>query len=216
MSVSVDDSNRVACTDCHSPTPHKDERLNNHVSTVACPSSHIPRMAVEAATKMAWDWSTAGRDPPPGTDPHLYSKKKGSFVFARKVPPQYYWYNGTADRYLLGDKIDPEKVTRINYPRGGAADPRARIWPFKVHRGKQPYDLVNRYLLVPKTVGKGGFWEEFNWDKSLRLGSKASGLVYSGKYGFAAPEMYWPLSHPTAERRSPGAALGAIRTRRRP
>jgi octaheme c-type cytochrome (tetrathionate reductase family) len=198
MSVSVDDNNRVACTDCHSPTPHEDERLNYHVSAVACQSCHIPRMAVEAATKMAWDWSTAGHDPPPGTDPHLYSKKRGSFVFARNVPPEYYWYNGTADRYLLGDKIDPEKVTRINYPRGSAADPRARIWPFKVHRGKQPYDVMNRYLLVPKTVGPGGFWEEFNWDKALRLGSEASGLKYSGQYGFAATEMYWPLSHMVA------------------
>ncbi|MGC8641488.1 MAG: tetrathionate reductase family octaheme c-type cytochrome, partial [Isosphaeraceae bacterium] len=30
MSVSVDDSNRVACTDCHSEKPHHEERLDNH------------------------------------------------------------------------------------------------------------------------------------------------------------------------------------------
>jgi octaheme c-type cytochrome (tetrathionate reductase family) len=200
MSVSVEDSNRVACTDCHISAPHKDERLNGHVQTVACQSCHIPRMAVEAATKMAWDWSTAGHDPTPGSDPHLYSKKRGSFEFARNVPPEYYWYNGKADRYLLGDKIDPNKTTRINYPRGSAADPTARIWPFKVHRGKQPYDVVHRYFLVPKTVGEGGFWEEFNWDKALRLGAKASGMDYSGQYGFAPSEMYWPLSHMVAKK----------------
>ncbi len=198
MSVSVDDRNRVACTDCHAAAPHQDDRLNNHVRTVACQSCHIPRMAVEAATKMAWDWSTAGHDPPPGVDPHLYSKKRGSFEFARNVAPEYYWYNGTADRYLLGDKIDPKKPTRINYPRGNAADPTARIWPFKVHRGKQPYDVVHRYFLVPKTVGEGGFWEQFNWDKALRLGAEASGIEYSGQYGFAPSEMYWPLSHMVA------------------
>jgi octaheme c-type cytochrome (tetrathionate reductase family) len=200
MSVSVEDANRVACTDCHSPAPHRDERLNGHTKTVACQSCHIPKMAVEAATKMSWDWSTAGRDPPPGTDPHLYSKTKGTFTFARDVPPEYFWYNGTADRYLLGDKIDPEKVTRINYPRGSAADAAARIWPFKVHRGKQPYDVVHRYLLVPKTSGPGGFWQDFDWDKALRLGEGPSGLAYSGRYGFAATAMYWPLSHMVAAR----------------
>ena len=77
MSVSVDDSNRVACTDCHSQTPHREERLDSHTKTVACQTCHIPKMAVEAATKMAWDWSTAGHDPPPGSDPRLYSKKQG-------------------------------------------------------------------------------------------------------------------------------------------
>ena len=38
---------------------------------------------------------------------------------------------------------------------------------------KQPYDAENKYLLVPKTYGEGGYWKEFNWDKSLsaRLGN---------------------------------------------
>ncbi len=198
MSVSVDDTNRVSCVDCHASAPHKDDRLNNHIKTVACQTCHIPRMAIEAATKMSWDWSVAGHDPEPGTDPHLYSKKRGAFTFARNVAPEYYWYNGSADRYLTGDPIDPSQTTRINYPRGNSRDPRARIWPFKVHRGKQPYDQKNKYLLVPRTEGKEGFWDEFNWDKALRLGSEATGLAYSGQYGFAATEMYWPLSHMVA------------------
>jgi hypothetical protein len=136
MSVSVDDRNRVACTDCHSEAPHRQERLDSHTRTVACQTCHIPRMAVEAATKMAWDWSTAGGEAPAGLDPRLYSKTRGTFQFAKDVAPEYYWYNGTAERYLMGDKIDPGRVTRINFPLGGARDPRARIWPFKVHRGK--------------------------------------------------------------------------------
>jgi octaheme c-type cytochrome (tetrathionate reductase family) len=225
MSVSVDDSNRVACTDCHSQTPHREERLDNHTKTVACQTCHIPKMAIEAATQMAWDWSTAGHGPPPGIDPsfysktaatvhclvgpqdahgvidsRLYSKTRGSFVYAKDVIPEYYWYNGTADRNLLGDKIDPEKITRINYPRGSAPDPRARIWPFKVHRGKQPYDTVNKHLLTPRTSGQGGYWTTFNWDQSFRLGSEDTGLAYSGKFDFAATEMYWPLSHMVATR----------------
>lgn len=200
MSVSVDDRDRVSCTDCHSEAPHRQERLDNHTKTVACQTCHIPKMAVEAATKMAWDWSTAGHDAPAGIDSRLYSKTRGSFTYAKDVTPEYYWYNGTAERYLLGDKIHPEQVTRINFPRGGARDPRARIWPFKVHRAKQPYDVVNGHLLTPRTSGHDGFWTSFNWDQALRLGAGDVGLSYSGKFDFAATEMYWPLSHMVAPR----------------
>lgn len=198
MSVSVDDTNRVSCTDCHAERPHGNERLDAHTRAVACQTCHIPKMAVEAPTKMSWDWSTAGRDPGPGDDPNLYSKKRGTFVLARDVTPEYHWYNGTAERYLLGDRIDPEQITRMNRPLGGPRDPRAKIWPFKVHRAKQPFDRENRYLLVPRTSGHGGFWTTFDWGDALRLGSKDTGLAYSGKHGFAGTEMYWPLSHMVA------------------
>jgi len=197
MSVSLENNNRVQCTDCHSEKPHGEERLDAHTQAVACQTCHIPRMAIEAATKMSWDWSTAGQDLP-NQDPHLYNKKKGSFTFARNVAPEYYWYNGNAERYLLGDKIDPSRATNLNLPLGGIGDPRAKIWPFKVHRGKQIYDQQHRYLLVPKTYGEGGYWNDFDWDKALRLGSEATGLAYSGKYGFAPTVMYWPLSHMVA------------------
>jgi hypothetical protein len=99
------------------------------------------------------------------------------------------------DRYLLADRIRPEPPTPLNPPRGSIHAREARIWPFKVHRAVQVYDTVHDYLLVPKTVGAGGYWTDFNWDEALRLGSKASGLAYSGKYGFTQTEMFWPLTH---------------------
>ena len=86
----------------------------------------------------------------------------------------------------------------MNPPDGDINDPTAKIWPFKVHRAKQPYDAVNNYLLQPKTVGEGGFWTDFDWDQALRLGSEVVGLDYSGEYGFAETEMYWPISHMVA------------------
>ena len=101
-------------------------------------------------------------------------------------------------RYLLGDPIDPTQVTALNPPRGGLDDPRARIWPFKIHRAKQPYDTKNAYLLAPVTGGEGGYWTTFDWQTTFRLGEQASHLPYSGSYGFAATEMYWPLSHMVA------------------
>ena len=83
----------------------------------------------------------------------------------------------------------------MNRPLGDASDPRARIWPFKVHRGKQPYDTEHRTLLVPRTSGHGGYWTTFDWPSALRLGSEDTGLPFSGPFDFAATEMYWPLSH---------------------
>jgi octaheme c-type cytochrome (tetrathionate reductase family) len=196
ISVSLDNENQIYCTDCHSEALHEDERINNHVQSVACQTCHIPAGAVKDPTKMYWDWSTAGQDLP--EDPHTYLKIKGSFVYEGDFVPEYYWYSGIKDRYLLGDEINPEVPTVMNPPDGDINDSQAKIWPFKVHRAKQPYDTVNKYLLQPKTVGEGGFWTEFDWDQALRLGSEVVGLDYSGEYDFAETEMYWPISHMVA------------------
>jgi octaheme c-type cytochrome (tetrathionate reductase family) len=193
ISVSLDDENQIYCTDCHEPDLHEDERINSHVQTVACQTCHIPAGAVRDPTKMYWDWSTAGQDRE--EDPHEYLKIKGSFVYEGDFVPEYYWYDGIKDRYLLGDVIDPAQPTVMNPPAGDIQDPEAKIWPFKVHRAKQPYDTVNNYLLQPKTVGEGGFWTDFDWDQALRLGSEVVGMDYSGQYGFAETEMYWPITH---------------------
>ena len=142
---------------------------------------------------MDWDWSTAGQDIP--EDPHEYLKIKGSFVYERNFMPDYAWYNGNADRYLLGDEMDPNEVTLLNQPLGSIDDPTAKIWPFKIHTAKQIYDTENNILLQPKTVGEGGYWTEFDWDLAAELGSEAAGLDYSGKYGFADTEMYWAMTH---------------------
>lgn len=196
ISVSVENSNQIYCTDCHTEYLHDDQRLNDHVDTVACQTCHIPQGAVREATKMEWDWSTAGQDYP--EDPHVYLKIKGSFVYEEDFVPEYTWYNGFANRYILGDEMDPTQTTVLNPPSGDRRDPDAKIWPFKVHRAKQPYDTVYNILLQPKTVGEGGFWTEFDWDQALRLGSEVAGIEYSGEYGFAETEMYWPTTHMVA------------------
>jgi hypothetical protein len=196
VSVSVDNTHRVNCTDCHAERPHGDERLDGHTTAVACQTCHIPEVALREATKVHWDWSAAGQDLP--EDAHEYLKKKGRFVYERNLRPEYHWFDGTVDRYLLGDKIREGAPTPLNPPRGSIQDPDAKIWPFKVHRAVQIYDTVNRYLLVPKTVGTGGYWTDFDWDEAARLGSKVTGLAYSGKFGFADTEMFWPLTHMVA------------------
>jgi octaheme c-type cytochrome (tetrathionate reductase family) len=198
FSVSVEDAHGVGCTDCHPKPEHKDARLNAHLRSVACQTCHIPSYAGQLPTKAYWDWSKAG-DPTRKDDPHSYLKIKGEFVYEQDALPVYTWFNGSVGRYLLGDRIeDPAKPTVLNPPMGGIADAKAKIWPFKVHRAKQPYDAGNRYLFPPVTAGKGGYWTEFNWDKAFQLGAVASKIAYSGKVGFAETEMYWPLSHMVA------------------
>jgi len=193
ISVSATDANRFDCTSCHSEDVHEDERLNAHLDTVACQTCHIPEGALRDATKMDWDWSTAGQDLP--EDPHEYLKIKGSFVYERNFMPDYAWYNGNADRYLLGDEIDPTEVTVLSQPLGDISDPTAKIWPFKIHNARQIYDTQYNILLQPKTVGEGGYWTEFDWDLAAQLGAEASGLDYSGEYGFTETQMYWTLTH---------------------
>lgn len=196
LTVSVDNANQIACTDCHNgEIVHEDERITEHIDDVACQTCHIPAGATRDATKMHWDWSTAGRDDIP-EDEHEYLRIKGSFVYARDFIPEYYWSNGTLEyRYLFGDTIDPEVPTVLNMPDGDINDPEAVIWPFKIHRANQPYDAIHNYLLQPKTVGEGGYWTDFDWDQAFILGSEATGLAYSGEYGFAPTEMYWSVTH---------------------
>lgn len=196
ISVSLEISNQVSCVDCHSEKLHEDDRINAHTEAVACQTCHIPTGAVRDPTKMFWDWSTAGLDRP--EDPHEYLKIKGSFVYEEDFIPEYYWYSGIADRYLIGDVIDPTTPTFMNPIAGDINDPQALIMPFKVHRALQPYDSVNNYLLQPKTYGASGFWEEFDWDQALQLGSEVVNLDYSGEYDFAETWMFWSISHMVA------------------
>ncbi len=56
------------------------------------------------------------------------------------MTPEYSWFDGVAAQYVMGDKMNPDGVTKLNHPQGNRKDPRAKIYPFKVMRGKQVYD----------------------------------------------------------------------------
>ncbi|PLX85662.1 MAG: cytochrome C [Desulfuromonas sp.] len=199
MVVSPGGTDHIGCDKCHGADPHKESRLNTHAGSLACQSCHIPHFAKEIPTKLSWDWSTAGRDIDPTPIDKLgkatYSKKKGDFSWGKKVVPTYRWYNGTAGAYLTGDTMDPSKVTPLAYPNGDKQDKAAKIYPFKTHSGKQIYDTKNNIFITPKLFGKEGYWKTLDWDKSARLGMEASGLPYSGSYGFAPSIMYWRINH---------------------
>jgi hypothetical protein len=143
---------------------------------------------------MTWDWSKAG-DSTRKDNPHEYLKIKGEFHYDEEVVPTYAWYNGKMERYIVGDKLDAETEHNINHPIGSRRDPNSKIWPFKVHHAKQPYDLVNNILIPPLTSGEGGYWTKFNWAFALQKGAELNNLPYSGKFGFTDTKMYWPITH---------------------
>ncbi|MCW9025201.1 MAG: tetrathionate reductase family octaheme c-type cytochrome [Gammaproteobacteria bacterium] len=206
------DRNPSTCQACHSDTPHKETsspKLNEHTDKLACQTCHIPAFARgPLETKMTWDWSTAGKLDENGkririkgsTGRDLYDSKKGNFTYERYVIPEYVWFNGTVKFTLFGEKVEDRSLVKINDFQGDAKDPDARIWPVKVFRGKQPYDLGNETLGVFHTAGKddSAFWGNYDWDKSMAFGMKAMGVEYSGKMEFVNTEMSWPITHMVA------------------
>ena len=191
----IDPQEQVSCEQCHVDQKHEDERINTHLASVACQTCHIPAIALEDPTKVTWDWSQAGQEG--RVDDHFtYLKIKGEFVYEKNYKPTYLWFNGNNEyRYILGDKISTNGPTYINKPAGDIKDETAKIFPFKLHIAKQPYDTVNNYLLQPVTSGKGGFWTTFDWNSAFELAAPITGLDYSGEYGFTETYMYWPTTH---------------------
>lgn len=188
---------RFDCAQCHQGPPHRDQRLNEHTARIACQTCHIPAFARKMPTKMTWDWSQAG-DSKREESAHEYLKIKGSFTYEENVVPEYAWYNGKMDRYVVGDKITSTVDQAINQPLGSRQDPKAKIWPFKIHRAKQPFDPINQIIIPPLTSGEGGFWTKFDWALAVKKGAEASHLPYSGQYDFLPTHMYWPITHMTA------------------
>ncbi len=207
-SVSSVNVNRAACEDCHTGTPHFDELLNRHNAKVSCQACHIPTYAKANPTKMEWNWSEAGklRNGEPyrefnSDSTREYLSLKGSFLWAKNVKPDYLWFNGTADHYLLGDTIR-EVPVKMNTLFGSHDDRDSRIFPVKINTGDQIYDKVYKTLIQPKLFslnkGDSAYWKDFDWNTASAAGMKRVALPYSGEYDFVETIMYWPINHMVA------------------
>jgi len=197
MAVNTEMANKeIECLTCHEMPLHVNADLDKHSKKIACQTCHIPTYAKGKPTKVNWDWSQAGMKKDVPKDKYgkpTFNKKKGSFVWGKDIKPAYLWYNGGVERYLIGDKINENGITRLNYPQGSIDDEKSKIYPFKVHSGKQLSDAENKYLLIPKLFG--GYWKHFDWNKAAEDGMNGTGYAYSGKYEFVETEMYWRVSH---------------------
>jgi octaheme c-type cytochrome (tetrathionate reductase family) len=215
-----DHTDKVACQTCHIPllAPAKPTKMWWDWSQAG---------RLNAAGKPIVDKAkaTSGTAFQPDGAPAVvvYDGMKGSFLWAWKAQPEYAWFNNHLRQTVQGDRIDDtlsgtqsgatrgafdhfdlsKPVVRINELEGGYGDPRARIWPVKIHRGIQPYDPVNKLLVVPKLFPNGtdadsAYWKSFQWPQANRAGMQSAGLPYSGRHEWIQSMMYWPLSHMVA------------------
>ena len=202
---------KITCESCHTATPHKtNAKANDHTDKVACQSCHIPTFARVNPTKMWWDWSTAGKkkNGKPYTvkdemGKPTYMTKKGDMRWEKNVKPEYYWYNGSIKHLTVKDTIDPSGVVEMNSPEGDMTDENARIFPFKVHRGKQPYDKVNKNFVLlnlfpDNKKDTDAYWKGYDWEKSATSAMKAAGLPASGEYDFVETSYVFPTTHMVA------------------
>ena len=205
------DMSRASCESCHGMSPHKEEKINEHVDRVACQTCHIPEFARGGiATKTWWDWSTAGQLDENGKPITRYDDKghvsylstKGNFEHAENTMPEYRWFNGVVEYTLQDEKLDianpPIQINRIS---GSADQADSRIWPFKIMHGKQPYDQVHQTLLVTHVFSPdddSALWTNFDWAKALKAGTERAGQPYSGEFDFIETQMYWPIAHMVA------------------
>lgn len=209
----ADESNPATCQACHGQTPHKDKnaaKLNNHTNKLACQTCHIPAFARgEIATKMFWDWSTAGKRGPDGKplvikneEGHaIYMGIKGDFVYKENVKPDYIWFNGDVKYTLRDEKVDKaNQPIYINKFMGSPADGKSMIWPVKTFKGKQAFDPENKTLVVTHLAGADdtAFWTNLNWEKAIETGMKTAGMPFSGKVDFIETISQWPITHMVA------------------
>lgn len=212
---------RLGCADCHGEKPHNNLLMDNHVLDIACQTCHIPAFSRQQPTKMDWDWSTAGNKSKgtggvvvqkvDGVDVTVYDFMKGDFVWKSNVKPTYAWYDGGVTRLTIKDQYPAGKGTEqdpinLGGPTATKADMNAKIFPFKVMKGKQAVDPTRRLVLVPKLFGPGGFWPgipatynasvvEALWTTSLTAGARYSGQIgatesYTGR-GSGANQWDW-------------------------
>ncbi|MFP4475756.1 MAG: tetrathionate reductase family octaheme c-type cytochrome [Desulfatibacillaceae bacterium] len=210
--IDYDRISRLTCYSCHTTTPHKETtKANMHTDKVACQSCHIPEFAREHSTKMYWDWTTAGQKKPGGglivkkdeDGRPTYHTNKGDFRWEKNVQPEYYWFNGQVTYTTLRDKIDPSRPVLMTEPHGDYNDPHARIYPFKVHRGKQPYDAGNDTFVVPHLFPYGkddktAYWKIYDWQKAIEEGMEYTGLPFSGEIGYVETEYLFQTTHMVA------------------
>ncbi len=197
---------KITCVSCHSSTPHKtDSKLNDHTDVVSCQACHIPTFARVNPTMTLWDWSTAGKmkdgkpyheDGPYGKP--VYKSIKGSFEWKKNIVPQYFWFNGSLTSTTADDVIDPGQPVQVSHPVGESTDPDSRIFPFKIHRGKQPYDKVHKKLLAPLLSGKNGYWTTFDMDDAIERGNKTLDIPYSGEFDYVRTTYAFPITHMVA------------------
>jgi len=205
----------VMCENCHvgENAPHADsemgEDLTAHTETLACQTCHVPEFARGKATKMSWDWSTAGMKNDDGKPYQtkndagqvVYDSKKGEFTWEANVTPYYAWWNGQTNYLTPADTIDPSAPVMMTDYQGSRED--GKLYPFKYFTGVTPYDAGNNVMAVPNLFPSNAddtdaYWKSWDWDLALSTGMEYAGYDFSGEVGFVDTVFMWVQNHQVA------------------
>jgi hypothetical protein len=173
--------------ECHGSAPHAVKSLNRHAERVACESCHIPTFARTDPTDMARDWSKPKYNPEK-------DKYGATITLAKDVTPVYAWWNGLSAATFLGEtaRTLSDGTVAMFVPQGDRSDPKARLFPFKLHKGRLPL-LAGKEWLVPVNV------EEFFADGKLNEAVKNAALATYGvkdaTYGWRDTTRYMGIFH---------------------
>ncbi|KIX10857.1 tetrathionate reductase family octaheme c-type cytochrome [Dethiosulfatarculus sandiegensis] len=210
--IQDDQTTRITCVSCHTEKPHDaGVKANDHTDKVACQTCHIPAFARKLPTKMMWDWSTAGKMNKEGkpfakkekigpVKRPVYATKKGNFIWKMNVTPDYKWFNGSVENVMLTTPVDPARPVDLTIIEGTPNHPDSRIYPFKTHKGKTPYDAGRKRMAVPHLFGKdkNAYWKSYDWKLALAAGQEYVGLPFSGEVGFIDTNYHFQITHQVA------------------
>jgi len=153
---------RLTCDndDCHGAAPHDVLVLDRHTERVYCTTCHIPTFAKSDPTDMVRDWST----PKYHEEADKYS---ATITMGSDVEPVFAWYNGMTHAQLPGKPVVklPDGSVGMMVPDGSLDDPKAKLYAFKLHRGKMPV-LADTGWVVPIQVEE--FFADGDIDRAVR------------------------------------------------
>ncbi len=176
-----------ADADCHGSAPHKAEVLNFHAQRVYCTTCHVPVFAKQDATDMVRDWSK------PSYNAEL-DKWSATITMSKNVVPVYAWYNGTTWEQLPDQPVKrlANGAVGMMMPQGDRSDPKARIFPFKLHRAKMPV-LDGKNFIIPIVVEE--FFANGKIDEAVKHAALDMYGVKDAKYSWTDTERYMGIFH---------------------
>jgi hypothetical protein len=182
---------KVDCTNCHQATPHDNSTVNRHTARVACQTCHIPVYGKNAADSVAseatetfrtWRYSEAAAPPL-----HPASVK------ANNLMPQYRFWNGKSNNYLLGDIARLDAGTGAyptSRPVGSVQD--GKLFPFKYKTAEQPMAIGSNLLIALDTKV---FFATADPAAATRQGLINMGLSGSTPWEWVTTDTFQLLNH---------------------
>lgn len=190
---------RLTCDGCHGAEPHGIAALDSHTDRVYCTTCHIPTFAKQDPTDMVRDWST----PRYNEEADKYS---ATITLEKDVEPVYAWFDGSTVAQLPRQPAVPGAGGSVGMmlPHGSRGDTGARIYAFKLHRGKLPVLRKERWI-VPIVVEE--FFADGDIDRAVREAAEAFYGIENAEYDWVDTERYMGIFH---EVPPAGQALGCL------